>query len=41
MSDLVDYGLFEHRVFPLDGVNDALAEIGRNPGGFVNVVVHP
>jgi alcohol dehydrogenase len=46
MSDLaeagiVDYGIFEHRVFPLDGVNDALAETGRNPGGLVNVVVHP
>lgn len=46
MSDLaaagiVDYGLFEHRVFALDRVNDALAETATNPGGFVNIVVHP
>ena len=40
-AGIVDYEIFEHRAFDLESVNDALAEVGRNPGGFVNVVVHP
>lgn len=40
-AGVVDYEIFEHRAFDLDSVNDALAEVGGNPGGFVNVVVRP
>jgi threonine dehydrogenase-like Zn-dependent dehydrogenase len=27
--------------YPLDGVNDALAEVKTRPGGLVNIVVNP
>lgn len=29
------------RAYPLDGVNDALAEVKTRPGGLVNIVVNP
>ena len=31
----------ETRAYPLANVNDALAEVQKRPGGFVNVVVNP
>ena len=37
----VDLGRIEPRVYPLEGVNEALAEVKERPGGFVNVVVAP
>jgi alcohol dehydrogenase len=37
----VDLGAIEPRVYPLGGVNEALAEVKKRPGGFVNVVVAP
>ncbi|OGA31268.1 MAG: hypothetical protein A3G80_02010 [Betaproteobacteria bacterium RIFCSPLOWO2_12_FULL_62_13b] len=40
-SGVVDLGLLEPRVFPLEGINDALAEVRNRPGGFVNIVVAP
>jgi alcohol dehydrogenase len=40
-AGLVDFEIFEHRMFPLEDVNDALAASGENPGGFVNIVVKP
>lgn len=40
-AGVIDFDVFEHRAFALEDVNDALAEVGRNPGGFVNVVVRP
>lgn len=47
MADLagsggVDLGVFEHEVFGLAGVNEALAAIGSNRrGGFLNCVIAP
>jgi threonine dehydrogenase-like Zn-dependent dehydrogenase len=47
MTDMVDRGVLDlsswvPRVYPLDGVNRALAEIrDERPGGFVNFVVAP
>jgi alcohol dehydrogenase len=38
---VVDLNRFETRAFPLERVNDALAEVAKRPGGFVNIVVHP
>lgn len=40
-NGLVDFSLFENRVYPLEQVNEALADVGRNHGGFVNIVVKP
>jgi threonine dehydrogenase-like Zn-dependent dehydrogenase len=37
----VDLGVIEPRVYPLEAVNEALAEAKKRPGGFVNVVVAP
>ena len=37
----LDLSVFEHRVFPLDQVNEALAVAEKRAGGFVNVVVQP
>ena len=31
----------ESRVYPLAQVNEALAEVKKRPGGFVNIVVAP
>jgi alcohol dehydrogenase len=38
---LVDFSSFENRVYRLEQVNDALEDVGRNHGGFVNIVVRP
>lgn len=38
---LLDFSLFENRVYPLERVNEALEDVGRNHGGFVNIVVRP
>ena len=40
-AGLVDLDIFEHRSFALEEVNETLAEVGKNPGGFVNIVVRP
>jgi len=40
-SGLVDFSVFENHVFPLEKVNEALEDAGRNHGGFVNIVVVP
>lgn len=40
-AGLVDYDIFEHRAFALEDVNKALALVAENPGGFVNIVIHP
>jgi alcohol dehydrogenase len=40
-AGLIDFSVFENRVYPLEQVNEALAEVGRNHGGFVNIVVRP
>lgn len=40
-AGLVDLDIFEHRAFALEEVNEALAAVGENPGGFVNVIVRP
>jgi alcohol dehydrogenase len=37
----LDLGKLATRAYPLDGVNNALADIKSRPGGFVNIVVHP
>lgn len=37
----LDMSVFEHEVFPLEQVNDALASLGNRHGGFTNVVVRP
>ena len=36
-----DLNRIEPRVYPLERVNEALAEVGKRPGGFVNIVVAP
>ena len=38
---VLDLSKLETRVYPLAKVNDALAEVQKRPGGFVNVVVNP
>lgn len=40
-AGLVDFSVFENRVYPLERVNEALEDVGRNHGGFVNIVVRP
>jgi alcohol dehydrogenase len=40
-AGLVDFSVFEHHAYPLERINDALADAGTNPGGFVNIVVVP
>ena len=40
-SGVVDLGHIVPHVYPLEGVNDALAEVKQRPGGFVNIVVAP
>ena len=40
-SGVVDLGHIVPRVYPLESVNDALAEVKQRPGGFVNIVVAP
>ena len=46
MADLVRTGtvnldVIKPRVYPLEEVNEALAEVGQRPGGFVNIVIAP
>lgn len=46
MADMVrtgalDLSPWETRAYPLERVNDALADIKQRPGGFVNMVVRP
>jgi D-arabinose 1-dehydrogenase-like Zn-dependent alcohol dehydrogenase len=38
---VADLGRIEPRVYPLEKVNEALAEVKQRPGGFVNIVVAP
>jgi len=40
-SGAVNLGPLEPRVYPLAQVDEALAEMKKRPGGFVNVVVAP
>jgi alcohol dehydrogenase len=40
-AGLVDFSVFETHAFPLEAVNEALTDAGRNHGGFVNIVVTP
>lgn len=40
-SGMVNLDVFEHEVYPLDEVNDALALIGNRHGGFSNYVISP
>lgn len=40
-AGVVDLGRLTPLVFPLAGVNDALEEVRRRPGGFTNIVVAP
>lgn len=40
-AGVVDLGVLEPRVYPLQAVNEALADIKHRPGGFVNIVVAP
>jgi alcohol dehydrogenase len=37
----LDLGVWTPQIYPLAGINDALADIKKRPGGFVNVVVAP
>jgi threonine dehydrogenase-like Zn-dependent dehydrogenase len=46
MAEMVETGIldlnqWQPRVYPLDGVNEALADIKERPGGFANLVVAP
>ena len=38
---VLDLGKLVTRAYPLAQVNDALAEVQKRPGGFVNIVVNP
>jgi alcohol dehydrogenase len=38
---VLDLTKLETRAYSLDGVNDALAEVAKRPGGFVNIVINP
>jgi alcohol dehydrogenase len=40
-AGLVDFSVFENHAFPLEKVNEALEDAGKNHGGFVNIVVTP
>jgi alcohol dehydrogenase len=37
----LDLGVWTPQVYPLAGINDALADIKKRPGGFVSIVVAP
>jgi alcohol dehydrogenase len=46
MADMAGVGVLDlkaltTRAYPLDGINDALAEVKTRPGGLVNIVVNP
>jgi alcohol dehydrogenase len=38
---VLDLAVLKTHAYPLDGVNDALAEVKTRPGGLVNIVVNP
>ena len=38
---VLDLSVLKTHAYPLDGVNDALAEVKTRPGGLVNIVVNP
>ena len=40
-AGLVDLSVFETRAYPLDKINEAIADVASNNGGFVNIVVTP
>ncbi len=40
-AGVLDLSALTTRAYPLDGVNDALAEVKTRPGGLINIVVHP
>jgi alcohol dehydrogenase len=40
-TGVLDLSKLETRAYALAGVNDALAEVAKRPGGFVNIVVNP
>ena len=40
-AGVLDLSVLKTRAYPLDGVNDALAEVRTRPGGLVNIVVNP
>jgi alcohol dehydrogenase len=40
-SGVLDLTPMQPHAYPLDGVNDALAEVKTRPGGLVNIVVNP
>lgn len=39
-AGVLDLSVMQTRAYPLDGVNDALAEVKSRPGGLVNIVVN-
>jgi len=40
-SGLLDLSIFQHEIYPLEKVNEAISGIGARNGGFSNYVVHP
>src|SRR5580693_2827937 len=38
---VLDLSVLKTHAYPLDGVNDALAEVKTRPGGLVNIVINP
>jgi alcohol dehydrogenase len=40
-AGVLDLSVLKTRAYPLDGVNEALAEIKTRPGGLINIVVNP
>lgn len=40
-AGVLDLSALKTHAYPLDGVNDALAEVKRRPGGLTNIVVNP
>jgi alcohol dehydrogenase len=40
-AGVLDLAVLKTHAYPLDGVNDALAEVKTRPGGLVNIVVNP
>ena len=40
-TGVLDLSPWVPRIYPLDGINQALADIKERPGGFVNIVVAP
>jgi alcohol dehydrogenase len=40
-AGLIDFSVFEHEIFELDDVNNALALFENRHGGFSNYVIRP